>query len=110
MATPPRGSVLYVTEESEKTTRYVLLTDIATLPPSAQLPTIGVVPLAQKPLPEHVLYPSVAGSNATGLSGVWRARADKLTAIYAKEFRAAGTVSGPELERIEAAVRAFLGL
>lgn len=83
---------------------------MASLPASQGPPLVGVVPLCQKGLPTHAFYPSIAGSAATGLSGVWRVRGDKVTSIYAKEFRAAGVVDGPEMDSIDAAITAFLGL
>ncbi len=72
-------------------------------------PFVGVVPLKQKSLPDHLLFPTVTGSEATGLDGVWRARADMMTSIQTTRFRASAQVTDQELASIEAAVRAFLG-
>lgn len=109
-ALPPRGSVLFVEEESGRATRYVLLTDLRQPQVEKDMPLMGVVPLAQKHLPDSVLYPIIVGNTATGLAGTWRARADKIVSVFAKRFRAAGTVTALELEAIDAAARAFLAL
>jgi hypothetical protein len=73
---------------------------------------IGALVLTMDPkLPENVLYPSVvgrSGPNGTGIRGRWRARADRVSSIYAARIKVAGTVSGEELEAIDTAVAAFL--
>lgn len=102
--------MLFVQEESGRTTRYVLLTDLRQPQVENEMPLLGVIPLAQKPLPDTVLYPTIAGNNTTGLAGTWRARADKIMSIFAKKFRSSGTVTEGELKAIEDGARAFLAL
>lgn len=109
----PRGSVLEVQTTVGRPLRCVLLTDPSTMV-HQESPLLGVVPITQRAdLPEHVLYPHVAGSGeaGNGLTGDWRVRGDKSTSVYiARILRAAEPVTAEELHRICEAVKHFYGV